>query len=239
MKNELAIQNKKPELLQVIESGTRFKDIPLGSPVFNTAVEQIIRILGLVERDEEELQRRHEIALEGLITLKITNKSLRIEEVILAFRYASANQLPLKNKIRTFDSNSIGDVITAYKQFKRERLKVYRKKEQDLQALELASKLTLKAPSLEIPEIAEKVKAEYLESGMISIWFSKYWGKIWFYFYEMPKEEAVPFMEKFRKKALIHIKQNRSGNFLKHVEISEREIKIKMAELSLIELWKL
>jgi len=125
-------------------------------------------------------------------------------------------------------------LLTAYKKYKAEKSRVYRRKEQDQKALGFTKTLLLEAPVKPIEEIAEEVKGEYLETGKVSIWFSRYWAKIWRYFLE---GEDIN-MEQYRKTAETIIKSERTGLFVKHLEISEREIKIKMAELSLIQHWK-
>ncbi len=233
-KNELVIQDERPLVVKLQEEGVQIKNLTLGAPEFNVMVTRVFRILGLVEKEKKEMQTRYEIAAEAIATLQLKYKSFTIDEVIHAFRLASLNELPLKEKIRSFNSNSLGDLLTAYKIYKAEKSRVYRRKERDQLALGLTKTLLLEAPVKPIEEIAEQVKNEYLETGEISIWFSRYWTGIWRYFLE---EEDIN-MEQYRKTAETIIKSERTGLFVKHLEISEREIKIKMAELSLVKYWK-
>lgn len=232
-KHELAIQEEKPLVVKLREEGVQIKNIPLGANEFNVMVTRIFRILGLVEKEPKEMQVRNEIAAEAIATLQLKYRSFTIEEVIHAFRLASLNELPLKEKIRSFSSNSLGDLLSAYKLYKAEKSRVYRRKEQEQLALGFSKTLLLETPVKPVEEIAEQVKTEYLKTGKINIWFTRYWAKIWRYFLE---EEGIN-MNIYRKTAETIIKSERTGLFVKHLEISEREVKIKMAELSLIEYW--
>jgi hypothetical protein len=162
-------------------------------------------------------------------------KTLSVFEINKAFeleRYSAYDRKT--DHFQLFNAEYVGEILKKYQNWKKRQYREQNIPMPDQLVKEAKKELPVTLKSEE--EWAEEIKEEFLKTNqMPSAWF-KYWLSTWKYFHGRKDE-----MQKHRRKAEILVKDEyrtmRKFNFGKP-KPTEKEIKRKMAELSLIELWR-
>ena len=158
-------------------------------------------------------------------------KSLAVVEIDKAFQMERYGSFATKtDHYQLFNAIYISDILNKYLKWKKERRNVL-----NLKPLEEPKK-ELPIPLKSTEEWAEEIKTHYLEKKQMPPSWFKFWLTTWEYFHNIPE-----IMAQYEEPAKLMLQQEylQLQPFANKAKPTEREIKRKMAELSLIEMWNM